>query len=596
MKTFKNNLLNIIKAAKSTYFAVLFFCIILIVFILYKSGVIIDLQPRYTLGFLILGLILILILWVLVVVNTGTSHFSFINSGKRKISKLRKRIIIAFITGAAVPTLLVAIFSTYLFNFGIDAWFDKKVSKVLDQSISVGNSYIEEHVLQLKETSISVSEDFSAMYYNLVRNPALFNKLINAQAKMRSFDEAIIFQRDSNVVLAQTELSFSLSFINIPAKLIDRADKGEVVQIKSDPLKIRILIKLKGFNDTYLLIGRLVDKKIIDHIDKTNGAAAEYNKLKQKMMYMQIEFSMVFILLILCLLIIATIWGRNFAERIVKPIRHLVIAAEQVKNGDLTVQVPLKNMHKDEVKVLSSAFNRMVTQLDKQQKDLVVAQRSLAWSDVARRVAHEIKNPLTPIQLSAERLDKKFLNQVEDKDLFKKYIKNILNNSNDIRSIVSEFVDFARLPAPDITDCEIISFINDLIESRKVINNNINYFLQTNKKHFKFKCDIAQINRVFVNLIQNSEESLQESGNAIKKIKMKVLIKQHEFVVIISDNGKGFDGKALKLAKEAYFTTKSYGTGLGLSIVDRIVLDHRGTMEIDNNLDSGANIKLTFSL
>ena len=130
----------------------------------------------------------------------------------------------------------------------------------------------------------------------------------------------------------------------------------------------------------------------------------------------------------------ATIWGRAFAERIVKPIRELVIAAEKVKGGDLSVQVPLVGLKKDEIKVLSSSFNRMVSQIDRQQKDLVVAQRSLAWSDVARRVAHEIKNPLTPIQLSAERLLKKYKCEVSDQESFEKYLNNILRHSNDIKN------------------------------------------------------------------------------------------------------------------------------------------------------------------
>ena len=184
------------------------------------------------------------------------------------------------------------------------------------------------------------------MYYDLIHSPDLFLKVINAQAELRSFDEAIVFQRNSNTILAQTSLSFSLAFMTIPAHLIDRANKGEVVQVDSDPSKIRILIKIKDYNDTYLLIGRLVDTKIIDHIDKTKGAVAEYEKLKNQIVAMQIKFSMVFILLSVVLLVASIIWGRRFAERIVRPIKELVIAAEKVKNGDFSVQVPIEGLKK----------------------------------------------------------------------------------------------------------------------------------------------------------------------------------------------------------------------------------------------------------
>jgi two-component system nitrogen regulation sensor histidine kinase NtrY len=550
-------------------------------------------DPFYTIGFLLATLVAILIFCILIVRNRVSSNFSFIKGGKRRVSKLRKRIIIAFSIGAALPTIVVAVFSTYFFNFGVEAWFDKKISTVLDQSISVGESYIAEHVLQLKETSISVSDDLSAMYYDLIHNPELFSEVLNAQAEMRSIDEAIIFQKDTNTILAQTTLSFSLSFMNIPSHLIAKADKGQVVQLDADPTKVRILIKLRDYSDTYLLIGRLVDSKIMDHISKTNGAAKEYFVLKNQISSMQIKFSMVFILLSLVLLLVATIWGRHFAERIVKPIRELVIAAEKVKNGDLSVQVPIEGLRKDEIKVLSSAFNRMVNQLDRQQKDLVVAQRSLAWSDVARRVAHEIKNPLTPIQLSAERLMKKYKDEVSDKKPFEKYLNNILKHSNDIKDIVSEFVDFARLPSPDFVQCEIISLINDLVESRKLINDTISYTFKSNFDKYEFVCDISQFNRLIVNILLNAEEAMADgkAGNIIVNVDCSA----DEVLIVVEDNGIGFSDKLLNSAKEAYVTTKTEGTGLGLAIVDRIVVDHCGVLFIDNNKSAGAQIKLIFN-
>ena len=563
-------------------------------FFVYEDSFLKKTDPAYILSFLLVSLVAILILCVFIVSSRVSSIVTLVRGGERRVSKLRKRIIIAFSIGAALPTIIVAIFSTYFFNFGIEAWFDQKISKVLDQSIHVGESYVSEHVLQIKETAISVSDDLSAMYYDLIHSPELFSKVLNAQAEMRSIDEAIVFQKDTNTIVAQTTLSFSLSFTTIPLHIIERADRGEIVQITSDPTKIRILIKLRDYNDTYLLIGRLIDANIIDHINKTNGTAAEYFRLRDEISSLQIKFSMVFILLSLILLLAATIWGQRFAERIVRPIRELVKAAERVKNGDLSAQVPIEGLKKDEIKVLSSAFNRMVNQIDRQQKDLLIAQRSLAWSDVARRVAHEIKNPLTPIQLSAEMLLKKFANEVSDKESFVKYSKNILNHSNDIRIIVSEFVEFARLPAPSFTKCEIVSMINDLIESRKLINAAINYNLISNVREFELVCDIAQMNRAVVNLLLNAEEAFEESSKN-KKIDIEVNIQQDDVRIIVSDNGPGFSARLLNSAKEAYVTTKAEGTGLGLAIVTRIAMDHFGEVKILNNEQGGARIELRFN-
>ncbi len=563
------------------------------IYFIYEDFFFKNSNPVYALSFLLATFVAILVLSVLIISNRMNSTFTFIKQGKRRVSKLQRRIIVAFSIGAAFPTIIVATFSTYFFNFGIEAWFDKKFSTVLDQSIIVGESYIAEHVLQLKETAISVSDDLSAMYYDLIHNPELFTKVINTQAEMRSIDEAIVFQKNTNAVLAQTRLSFSLSFTLIPAYLISRADKGEIVQLTSDPTKIRILIKLRDYNDTYLLIGRLVDSKIIDHIDKTNGAATEYFRLKKKISTMQIKFSMIFILLSLILLIVAIIWGRRFAEGIVKPIRELIMAAEKVKNGNLSIQVSTAGMKKDEVKVLSSAFNRMISQIDRQQKELIVAHRTSAWSDLARSVAHEIKNPLTPIQLSAEMLLKKYKTEISDPKPYIRYIKNILKHSDDIKTIVSEFVDFARLPAPNFSECEIVSLLNDLVESRQLISDSISYKFISNVKKFVLVCDIAQMNRVIVNLLLNAEEAFEEE-NANKFVTVKTFVENNILSISVGDNGLGFSTALLSSAKDAYITTKSEGNGLGLAIVDRIVVDHLGSVNLSNSSEGGARVTLMF--
>ena len=303
---------------------------------------------------------------------------------------------------------------------------------------------------------------------------------------------------------------------------------------------------------------------------------------------------MIFILLAIILLLAAIIWGRHFAEQLVKPIRELVIAAEKVKNGDLTAQVPEEGLKKDEIKILSLAFNRMVKQIDRQQRDLLIAQRALAWSDVARKVAHEIKNPLTPIHLGAEMLLKKFKNQVQDQDSFEKYINNIIKNSNEIRMIVSEFVNFARLPSPNFSKHEIVSIINQLVDERRLINDKILYQVFSNVKLFELVCDGTQLNRVLVNLLQNAEHAL-ENISYQQRITVHIMLDGDFIAISVLDNGLGFSPHVLENATKAYFTTKAKGTGVGLAIVDKIVQDHLGTLNIFNREEGGGCVKLTFN-
>ena len=551
-------------------------------------------DPRKVIGLILVDLVVFLLFGILL---THKFYQKSRNDHNKKnlTKKLQNRIIVAFSLVAAIPTIIVAVFSTYFFIVGIQSWFDKKISTILDQSIIVAESYMTEHRLRLKETALSVADDLGDIYYELIHNRDLFTSALNSEAEVRSLDEVIVFQKRTNTIIANTFLSFALSFATIPHHIIERADKEGAVEILSDPTKMRVLIKLKEHEDVYLLIGRLVDSKIIDHIDKTNGAASEYYRLKGHISDMQIKFSIIFIFITLLVLLAAIIWGMTLAAKILKPIQELVIATKKIKDGDLTVQVPIENLEKDEIRVLSLAFNHMIKQIDHQQKELLIAQRALAWSDVARRVAHEIKNPLTPIHLAAERLVRKFENQVSDKEAFNKYIQMIIRHTNDIKTIVAEFVRFARLPAPIFVNCDLVSVVSDMVESKKLINDKITYNFNSSERMIDFSADITQLNQVMINILKNAEESLFNIQN---NMEINVFIKKIDNLITVSveDNGIGFPSDIIDKATDAYVTTRSNGTGLGLAIVQKIMQDHCGSIIISNKLEGGARIELMFKL
>jgi two-component system nitrogen regulation sensor histidine kinase NtrY len=495
-----------------------------------------------------------------------------------------------------VPTVIVAIFSTYFFNFGIQSWFDQRINNVLDQSLYVAESYIDENKARVKEAASSISLDLSQAFER-VPDSDLLAKFLNAQTEVRSLNEAIVFQRTSKVIIAQSDLSFSLSFTNVPEALLDRSDNGEIVEIQNDKNKIQYLVKLADYDDAYLIIGRFVDQIILDYIDKTHGALSKYSELRNKIHLLQLNFSTIFILVALILILSSFYVGLLFADKLVRPINNLVLATEKVKSGDLTVQVQFENKeNNNEIDILISAFNMMIRRLDYQQKDLLVAQKALAWSEVARRVAHEIKNPLTSIYLSCERLSKKYTSEVSDTEGFAKYTNNIFRLSDNIKTILTEFVNFARLPNPVFAEFELVSFVMQVIESRSIICENIEYIFETDIDSFYFQGDQDQINQVLVNLLKNSEESILENNKDIKKIKINLFKKDNLLELELIDSGVGFAVDTIDKATEAYFTTRTKGTGLGLAIVKKIIQDHNGKMNIDNNENGGAKITISFEL
>lgn len=510
-----------------------------------------------------------------------------------KKSKLRARIILMFSIVAAIPTILVSAFSIIFFYLGIQSWFDVKVSTAIETSVKVAELHIKENKFQLKEKAKSLAHLFEEMYYEVIHNPELSNEFLNFQVEMRGLNEAILFQKSSNYVLAKSKMSYSLMFFT-PNNIIYPSDIITPIEIESDPSKIRVIIKLGGnFEDTYLLIGKIIDPEVTNYVNQTNGVGKQYMQMRDEVNQMQISFAYIFIFLSIILLALTITLGAIFGNYIAKPLMKLVKATDLVKSGDFTVRVTSSRNNDDEIDILTNAFNKMVRKIDLQQKDLVLAQRSLAWSDVARRVAHEIKNPLTPIMLSAERLSKKFITEVEDKESFKRYVNSILRHTIDIQKIVAEFTNFAKLPSPQFEKLDIISLIKDLVESRIDINDKYCYKFATNVDRFVFDCDKTQINQVVTNLFKNAEESL-ENKEGERVIFVEICNLEDDLEITFKDNGSGFSEELINKATEPYFTTRSKGSGLGLAIVKKIVQDHGGKVEILNSEEGGGVVRLIF--
>jgi len=239
----------------------------------------------------------------------------------------------------------------------------------------------------------------------------------------------------------------------------------------------------------------------------------------------------------------------------------------------------------------------MINKLRKQQDKLLVSERYAAWESVARKLAHEIKNPLTPIQLSIDRIREKYLNKKDvDSSRFSNYLDTITKQIKDIEHLVNEFSDFARMPKPVLKKINLNKLIYRSISLHELSEKHINFVFSQNKDNFFVKGDEEQLNRVFINLIKNSIESINEkkTKNVVFKGKINVDIKEDSdyIYVTVVDNGIGFEEENKKKMITPYFTTKKKGTGLGLSIVTKIINDHNSTI-LFNSIKNGAKIEIT---
>jgi len=230
--------------------------------------------------------------------------------------------------------------------------------------------------------------------------------------------------------------------------------------------------------------------------------------------------------------------------------------------------------------------------------ELQSAQRHAAWSDVARRIAHEIKNPLTPIQLSAERLRRRFLPQIDDgKEIFGTCIDTIIRQVGHIGAMVSEFASFARMPEASMEVTELVSVLKEAIFLEQEAFPQIRFEFVRDVETLYMHCDSNQMTQSLTNLLKNAAEAIVEKGDEALEGHIKVTLNEepNRIILTIDDNGVGLPQTGRERLAEPYVTHRDKGTGLGLAIVRRIVEDHQGVMSFADGPLGGARIKLTFS-
>jgi len=232
--------------------------------------------------------------------------------------------------------------------------------------------------------------------------------------------------------------------------------------------------------------------------------------------------------------------------------------------------------------------------------ELLSAQRKAAWADVARRIAHEIKNPLTPIQLSAERLKRKYKGDIKsDQKTFLLCTDTIIRQVKDIGRMIDEFSSFARMPNPDFKDVNLNELCEQSIFLERNRFPNINYIMETKETEVILACDRQQISQSLTNILKNAAESIIFDSNVTPdfagKIKLELVRKSNQICIHISDNGVGFSENLIDRISEPYITTREKGTGLGLAIATKIMEDHNGEILLRNNKNGGAEVTLVFN-
>ncbi len=541
---------------------------------------------------LIFNFILLIIFFVLIFFDIKNSIKNNINV---KGAIANRKYIISFGLFTLIPSLLISIFSLFIFSFALDKYFDTKITSAVNNSYEIAKNYVEEKKNKIESEIILIAFDLNK-YSNLINdNPERFQSLLNTQRLIRDIDQLHLIDENGDLILSATNSSYK--------KIEDRAIK--MVLNDDRPLKIintfenksAAVIRLTNYNDTFLYVVKLIDKNISQYLIQSEEAVNFYYTVENQSLGIRISFALIYIALVTLLLFLSITIAIRFSSRFFISINNLISASEKIGKGNLDTKVPELKADK-EMELLNKNFNLMIDRLKSQQEKLLTSERHQAWENVARKIAHEIKNPLTPIQLTVDNIKSKYLNNIdnENKDKFKNNLQTIQNQIKQIENLVNEFSDFARMPKPLLKKNNLNKVINENINLINKIDPSIKIKLINHlSKEIYINFDFEQFNRLFFNLIKNSLEGIQDKVEKDSKIDKNIDIEirqRRDYIIVnIIDSGIGFKNKKTKELIKPYFTTKEKGTGLGLSIVDKIISDHNGSIQFLNH-KNGAKVQI----
>ncbi len=626
--------------------------------------------------------------------------------------KLHTRLVALFSVIAAVPTVLVAIFASLLFQSGLEFWFSDKARGMIENTVAVARTTYDHEVERVALETLTMSGDLAAYLRAVPIDDPRFAEGFGRQVLNRNLSEAIIINIGKDGVMR------SLALVNPydrPLEKVISRDKiaelssKESVAINSND-RIGALARLDYAPNSYVYAARVFDPQFKTQIDRARDVQVVYRELLERSRLYQLRFNAALLAGALIIVWLSIFIALRIADRLVRPVGQLVDAAGRIEGGDFSVRVPVA-APVDEIGMLSSAFNRMTGRLQEQTGALVAAneqldtrrafieavlssvtagvialdeqsrillvnrsaetllqpdgeelegrelsevseelgefmageareanvsiaadgeqrtlavkrvryadgtvltfdditeqltdQRRAAWSDIARRIAHEIKNPLTPIQLAAERLQRRYGKEVAtEPETFERLTGTIIRQVGDLRRMVDEFSNFARMPKPVFREENVHEIARAALFLHEVAHPGMTFSIDPAQADIRLVCDRRQLSQALTNVVKNAVEAIEIRRNRGEgsfegdKVEVKVRETRDQVVIDVTDTGIGLPEERERLT-EPYMTTRVRGTGLGLAIVKKIVEEHMGEIAFLDRAGGGTHVRIAFDV
>ncbi len=541
---------------------------------------------------LITNIIFLFFFFILIFIDIKNSIKNNINV---RGSVANRKYILSFGLFTLIPSLLISIFSLFIFSFALEKYFDKKITTAVNNSYEIAKNYVDEKRNKIQSEIVLIAFDLNKYFKVYKNDPNRFKAFLNTQNIIRDIDQIFLINSKGDLILSANNSIYT----RIESQAMDmvRNDDRPLKIINAPENRSAAVIRLQNFDDTFLYVVKNLDKNISNYLIESEEAVNFYYTVENQSLGIRISFAIIYISLVTLLLFLSITIAIRFSSRFFISINNLITASEKIGKGNLDVKVPELKADR-EMELLNKNFNSMIEKLKNQQDKLLSNERHEAWETVARKMAHEIKNPLTPIQLTIDNLNSKYLPDLPEdkKNKYRDNLKTILKQIKQIENLVNEFSDFARMPKPHIKKNDLIKVLDENIELLKKVDSSINFKINNKtEKSVIISFDNEQFNRLFFNLIKNSIESINEkvkkTNKSLKNIDIEINQRRDYITVNLTDTGEGFKNKVTKDIIKPYYTTKEKGTGLGLSIVDKIINDHNGSIKFLNT-KNGAKVQI----
>jgi two-component system nitrogen regulation sensor histidine kinase NtrY len=625
--------------------------------------------------------------------------------------RLHTRLVALFSVIAAVPTVLVAIFASLLFQSGLEFWFSDRARGMLENTVQVARSTYDSEVERVANETVTMSSDVAGYLRAItIDDPRFAEAFGRNQVLNRSLSEAIIFtygpDKQIRTLALVNPYDRPLEKVIPPQKIDELKGKPSVAINSSD--RIGALTRLDYGPNTYLYAARVFEPRFQQQIQRANDVMHDYQVLLARSRTNQLRFNAALLFGALVIVGLAILTALKLADRMVRPVGQLVAAAGRIEEGDFSTRVPVANTE-DEIQTLATAFNRMTGRLDEQTGALKAAntqldtrrafieavlssvtagvialdsknrillinrsaeaflpqgreelegtalkkvsadldefirgdqpeadvqvsvgggprtlavkrvryqdgavltfdditeqladQRRAAWSDIARRIAHEIKNPLTPIQLAAERLQRRFGEEIQsDPKIFEQLTGTIVRQVGDLRRMVDEFSNFARMPKPVFREENVHEIARQALFLHEVAHPGVAFVIDPPEGEIVMVSDRRQLSQALTNVVKNAVEAIETRRNrgehslAGDRVDLRVRRDDDQIVIDVLDTGIGLPEDRERLT-EPYMTTRVRGTGLGLAIVKKIVEEHLGEIAFLDRKGGGTHVRIAF--